>query len=86
VRATSAVTDIFQGNKMWVEFCNAAFGTNNHCEVLVDEVARALPNKEIACLLRIDTGLSRAVEIMGNLVPIVHRRLEEYGHKLKSRP
>src|SRR5271168_4082312 len=47
-----------------------AFGTNNHCKALVDEAARALPNKEIGCILRIDTSLSRPVEIIGNLVSI----------------
>jgi patatin-like phospholipase/acyl hydrolase len=73
-RATSAATTFFKPIKCGrdkIKFCDAAFGTNNPCEVLVDEAGRAFPNKEIACILSIGTGLSRAVDITGNPVGIV---------------
>ncbi|KAH6649520.1 hypothetical protein F5144DRAFT_7897 [Chaetomium tenue] len=76
-----------------IEFIDAGFGYNNPCEEVITEAERSMPDREVACVVSIGTGLGRAIgiaakpkslfgalESMATSSNLVHARLQgQYG-------
>jgi hypothetical protein len=68
-RATSATLTFFPSitcGRDQIEFIDAGFGYNNPCEVVLAEAEKAIPDREMACVVSIGTGLGRAIGIAAN--------------------
>jgi hypothetical protein len=65
-RATSAATTFFapiQTGRDKIAFIDAGFGYNNPCEILCAEADKAIPDRQISCIVSIGTGLKGAVGV-----------------------
>ncbi|KAF3931315.1 hypothetical protein ABW19_dt0204353 [Dactylella cylindrospora] len=77
-RATSAISTFFPSfacGRDGIEFVDASFGYNNPCDVLLGEADAAIPDREIACVVSIGTGLGGAVSADSKLVDVTLKKL-----------
>lgn len=101
-RATSAILTFFPSitcGRGQIEFIDAGVGYNNPCEAVITEAEKAIPDREIACVVSIGTGLGRAIDIAANPQSLlgslksmatssnlVHTRLEgQYGARVSQK-